>query len=35
MAKEFKLSLERLNELKNELNYLKTVRDRKSTGKKR
>ncbi|MDD4716304.1 MAG: transcription elongation factor GreA [Oscillospiraceae bacterium] len=28
MAKEFKLSLERLNELKNELNYLKTVREK-------
>jgi transcription elongation factor GreA len=28
MAKEFKLSAERLEELKNELNYLKTVRER-------
>ena len=28
MAKEFKLSAERLDELKNELNYLKTVRER-------
>jgi len=28
MAKEFKLSAERLEELKNELNYLKTVREK-------
>lgn len=28
MAKEYKLSAERLNELKTELNYLKTVRER-------
>ena len=28
MAKEFKLSAERLDELKNELNYLKTVREK-------
>ena len=28
MAKEYKLSAERLDELKNELNYLKTVRER-------
>lgn len=28
MAKEFKLSAERLEELKQELNYLKTVREK-------
>ena len=28
MAKEFKLSAERLEELKRELNYLKTVREK-------
>ena len=33
MAKEFKLSAERLEELKQELNYLKTVREKEDEAK--